>query len=155
MGNNASAITKSNAAAEITGADAVHPGYGFLAESAYLAEICEACNLKFIGPGPQAIRLMGDKSRAKKAMMKAGVPVVPQGGNTGYVGGSVPDASGAAVLLSLDVREGDEVEAGDRIAVLEAMKTELPVVAPCAGVVGQVLVTSNAQVDRSWRCSCR
>ncbi len=64
-------------AAEITGAEAIHPGYGFLAESAYLAEICEACNLKFIGPGPQAIRLMGDKSRAKKAMMKAGVPVVP------------------------------------------------------------------------------
>jgi acetyl-CoA carboxylase biotin carboxylase subunit len=64
-------------AAEITGADAIHPGYGFLSESAYLAEICEACNLTFIGPGPQAIRLMGDKSRAKKAMMKAGVPVVP------------------------------------------------------------------------------
>jgi acetyl-CoA carboxylase biotin carboxylase subunit len=70
-------------AAEITGADAVHPGYGFLAESAYLAEICEACNLKFIGPGPQAIRLMGDKSRAKKAMMKAGVPVVP--GSSGVI----------------------------------------------------------------------
>ena len=70
-------------AAEITGADAVHPGYGFLSESAYLAEICEACNLKFIGPGPQAIRLMGDKSRAKKAMMKAGVRVVP--GSKGIV----------------------------------------------------------------------
>ncbi len=64
-------------AAEITGADAIHPGYGFLAESGYLAEICEACSIKFIGPGPQAIRLMGDKSRAKKAMAKAGVPVVP------------------------------------------------------------------------------
>jgi acetyl-CoA carboxylase, biotin carboxylase subunit len=64
-------------AAEITGADAIHPGYGFLSESSYLAEICEACNIKFIGPGPQAIRLMGDKSRAKKAMIKAGVPVVP------------------------------------------------------------------------------
>ncbi len=70
-------------AAEITGADAIHPGYGFLSESAYLAEICEACNLKFIGPGPQAIRLMGDKSRAKKAMMKAGVRVVP--GSKGIV----------------------------------------------------------------------
>jgi acetyl-CoA carboxylase, biotin carboxylase subunit len=70
-------------AAEITGADAIHPGYGFLSESAYLAEICEACNLRFIGPGPQAIRLMGDKSRAKKAMMKAGVPVVP--GSNGLV----------------------------------------------------------------------
>jgi acetyl-CoA carboxylase biotin carboxylase subunit len=64
-------------AAEITGADAIHPGYGFLSESGYMAEICEACNIKFIGPGPQAIRLMGDKSRAKKAMTKAGVPVVP------------------------------------------------------------------------------
>jgi len=70
-------------AAEITGADAVHPGYGFLAESSYLAEICEACQIKFIGPGPQAIRLMGDKSRAKKAMIKAGVPVVP--GSPGVV----------------------------------------------------------------------
>src|SRR5438552_215369 len=64
-------------AAEITGADAIHPGYGFLSESAYLAEICEACNIKFIGPGPQAIRLMGDKSRARKTMQKAGVPIIP------------------------------------------------------------------------------
>jgi acetyl-CoA carboxylase biotin carboxylase subunit len=64
-------------AAEITGADAIHPGYGFLSESSYLAEICEACRITFIGPGPQAIRLMGDKSRAKKAMAKAGVPVIP------------------------------------------------------------------------------
>src|SRR5881296_4257847 len=64
-------------AAEITGADAIHPGYGFLSESPYLAEICEACHIKFIGPSPQAMRLMGDKSRARKAMMKAGVPVLP------------------------------------------------------------------------------
>ncbi|MBP6703410.1 MAG: acetyl-CoA carboxylase biotin carboxylase subunit [Vicinamibacteria bacterium] len=64
-------------AAEITGADAIHPGYGFLAESSYFAEVCEACRITFIGPSPQAIRLMGDKSRAKKAMIKAGVPVVP------------------------------------------------------------------------------
>jgi acetyl-CoA carboxylase biotin carboxylase subunit len=70
-------------AAEITGAEAIHPGYGFLSESAYLAEICEACSIKFIGPGPQAIRLMGDKSRAKKTMVKAGVPVIP--GSPGVV----------------------------------------------------------------------
>jgi len=63
-------------AAEITGADAIHPGYGFLSESPYLAEICEACHIKFIGPGPQAIRLMGDKSRAKKTMARAGVPII-------------------------------------------------------------------------------
>jgi acetyl-CoA carboxylase biotin carboxylase subunit len=64
-------------AAEITGADAVHPGYGFLSESAYLAEVCEACHIKFIGPDPQVIRLMGDKARARRAMKKAGVPVLP------------------------------------------------------------------------------
>jgi acetyl-CoA carboxylase biotin carboxylase subunit len=63
-------------AAEITGADAVHPGYGFLSESAYLAEVCEACHIKFIGPDPQVIRLMGDKARARRAMKKAGVPVL-------------------------------------------------------------------------------
>jgi acetyl-CoA carboxylase biotin carboxylase subunit len=70
-------------AAEITGADAIHPGYGFLSESSYLAEICEACNIKFIGPPPNAIRLMGDKSRAKQTMIKAGVPVIP--GSPGVV----------------------------------------------------------------------
>src|SRR4026208_638086 len=64
-------------AAEITGADAIHPGYGFLAESAYLAEVCEACHIKFIGPTPQVIRLMGDKARARGVMKKAGVPILP------------------------------------------------------------------------------
>ena len=61
-------------AAEITGADAIHPGYGFLSESAYLAEVCEACHIRFIGPDPHVIRLMGDKARARRAMKKAGVP---------------------------------------------------------------------------------
>src|SRR6202167_2652753 len=64
-------------AAEITGADAIRPGYGFLSESAYLAEVCEACHIKFIAPDPQVIRLMGDKARARRAMKKAGVPVLP------------------------------------------------------------------------------
>jgi acetyl-CoA carboxylase biotin carboxylase subunit len=64
-------------AAEITGADAIHPGYGFLSESAYLAEVCDACHIKFIGPTPQVIRLMGDKARARRVMRKAGVPVLP------------------------------------------------------------------------------
>jgi acetyl-CoA carboxylase biotin carboxylase subunit len=64
-------------AAEITDADAIHPGYGFLAESAYLAEVCEACHIKFIGPDPQVIRLMGDKARARRVMKKAGVPILP------------------------------------------------------------------------------
>jgi len=64
-------------AAEITGADAIHPGYGFLSESAYLAEVCEACHIRFIGPDPNVIKLLGDKSRARRAMKKAGVPMLP------------------------------------------------------------------------------
>jgi acetyl-CoA carboxylase biotin carboxylase subunit len=72
-------------AAEITGADAIHPGYGFLSESAYLAEVCEACHIKFIGPYPNVIKLMGDKARARRAMKKAGVPVLP--GSDGPVQG--------------------------------------------------------------------
>ena len=53
-------------AAEITGADAIHPGYGFLSESAYLAEVCEACHIRFIGPDPSVIKLLGDKARARR-----------------------------------------------------------------------------------------
>ena len=64
-------------AAEITNTDAIHPGYGFLAESAYFAEVCEACGITFIGPSPEVIRMMGDKDVARKAMKDAGLPVVP------------------------------------------------------------------------------
>ncbi len=63
--------------AEIFNVDAIHPGYGFLAESAYFAEICEACNIKFIGPSANVIRLMGDKIEARRVMKEAGLPVVP------------------------------------------------------------------------------
>ena len=72
-------------AAEITGADAIHPGYGFLSESAYLAEVCEACHIRFIGPDPSVIKLLGDKVRARKAMKKAGLPMLP--GSDGPVNG--------------------------------------------------------------------
>jgi acetyl-CoA carboxylase biotin carboxylase subunit len=65
------------AAAEITNADAIHPGYGFLAENANFAEICAQYNIKFIGPTPSMIRSMGDKITAKETMIKAGVPVIP------------------------------------------------------------------------------
>src|SRR5207237_8651603 len=64
-------------AAEIANVDAIHPGYGFLAESAYFAEICEACNIKFIGPRSDVIRLMGDKVEARRAMQAAGVSILP------------------------------------------------------------------------------
>ena len=65
------------AAAEITGADAIHPGYGFLAENAEFAETCAASNITFIGPTAEQIRVMGDKAAARKAMMDVGVPIVP------------------------------------------------------------------------------
>jgi len=64
-------------AAEIFNVDAIHPGYGFLAESPQFAEICEACNIKFIGPSADVIRLMGDKIEARRAMKEAGLPVLP------------------------------------------------------------------------------
>lgn len=70
-------ITRLMAAAEITNADAVHPGYGFLAENARFAEICLEHGIKFIGPTPAMIRAMGDKITAKETMIKAGVPVIP------------------------------------------------------------------------------
>jgi len=70
-------IPRIMAAAEITNADAVHPGYGFLAENASFAEICAASGLTFIGPSPEAISAMGDKALAKETMRKAEVPVVP------------------------------------------------------------------------------
>ncbi|HHY28694.1 MAG TPA: acetyl-CoA carboxylase biotin carboxylase subunit, partial [Desulfitobacterium dehalogenans] len=70
-------------AVEISGADAIHPGYGFLAENARFAEICEACHIKFIGPKASAIEGMGDKATARKTMIAAGVPVLP--GSEGVV----------------------------------------------------------------------
>src|SRR4029434_191166 len=63
--------------AEIFNVDAIHPGYGFLAETPYFAEICEACNIKFIGPQANVIRMMGDKIEARRVMKEAGLPIVP------------------------------------------------------------------------------
>ena len=64
-------------AAEIANVDAVHPGYGFLAEDPNFAEICHDCGLRFIGPSPDAMRLMGDKAQARKAAKEANIPVLP------------------------------------------------------------------------------
>ncbi len=77
-------ISQILAAAEITNADAVHPGYGFLSENARFAEVCRDYNIKFIGPTPESIRSMGDKITAKENMKKAGVPIVP--GSDGLLG---------------------------------------------------------------------
>ncbi|HEY9430258.1 MAG TPA: acetyl-CoA carboxylase biotin carboxylase subunit [Blastocatellia bacterium] len=65
------------ATAEIFNVDAIHPGYGFLSENPHFAEVCRECNITFIGPSPEVIRIMGDKSEAKRTMKAAGVPVTP------------------------------------------------------------------------------
>ncbi len=63
--------------ANITRADSIHPGFGFLAENAEFAKMCEECNIKFIGPSSKVINLMGNKANCKEFMKKAGVPVIP------------------------------------------------------------------------------
>jgi acetyl-CoA carboxylase biotin carboxylase subunit len=84
------------AAAEITGADAIHPGYGFLAENAEFAETCAASNITFIGPTPEQIRVMGDKAAARKAMADVGVPIIPG------TPGPIEDAE-EAIALARDI----------------------------------------------------
>ena len=70
-------IARLISAAEVTGADAIHPGYGFLSENAHFAEVCASCGFTFIGPTPEMIRKMGDKAVARRTMSDAGLPVVP------------------------------------------------------------------------------
>jgi acetyl-CoA carboxylase biotin carboxylase subunit len=96
-------------AAEITNADAIHPGYGFLAENSQFAEICQSQGLKFIGPSPEAITAMGDKALAKDTMKKAGVPVIP--GSDGVMknakeGREVAEAIGFPVMIKASAGGG-------------------------------------------------
>jgi len=88
------------AAAEITDAEAIHPGYGFLAENAHFADVCRECGLTFIGPGPDVIRRMGDKAEARRTMIAAGVPTVP--GSEGILPG-VEQAAEAAERIGYPV----------------------------------------------------
>ncbi|MEY4885407.1 MAG: acetyl-CoA carboxylase biotin carboxylase subunit, partial [Bacteroidota bacterium] len=88
------------AAAEITNADAIHPGYGFLAENARFSEICGESGIKFIGPTPDQIRSMGDKITAKETMIRAGVPVIP--GSDGLLS-SLDEAKGIAKEIGYPV----------------------------------------------------
>jgi len=97
------------AAAEVTDAEAIHPGYGFLAENATFAEICRACSIRFIGPSPEVIRLLGDKVRGRELARKADVPLLP--GSDGAVrdeaeARSVADTLGYPVLLKASLGGG-------------------------------------------------
>jgi acetyl-CoA carboxylase biotin carboxylase subunit len=123
------------AAAEITNADAVHPGYGFLAENASFAEICGTSGLTFIGPKPESIMAMGDKALAKETMKKAGVPVIPGsdglvidfneakriGGEVGYPLIIKATAGGGGRGMRI-VREAGDLENAFRTASHEAEK---------------------------------
>lgn len=105
------------AAAELTGATAIHPGYGFLAENPHFAEICRDCGITFIGPSPEAIRLLGDKAEAKATMQKVGVPVIP--GSQGAVAdvaeaGQIAHQVGYPVILKAAAGGGGK---GMRVAV--------------------------------------
>lgn len=105
------------AAAELTGATAIHPGYGFLAENPHFAEICRDCGITFVGPSPEAIRLLGDKAEAKATMQKVGVPVIP--GSQGAVAdvaeaGQIAHQVGYPVILKAAAGGGGK---GMRVAV--------------------------------------
>jgi acetyl-CoA carboxylase biotin carboxylase subunit len=114
-------------AAEVTGSDAIHPGYGFLAENAHFAEICGDCNITFIGPSPDAIRMLGDKSVARETMKKAGVPITP--GSDGIL----PD---------------------EAAAVAAAKKIGYPVLVKAAaggGGKGMRIAENDAEVEKAFR----
>jgi acetyl-CoA carboxylase biotin carboxylase subunit len=114
------------AAAEITNADAIHPGYGFLAENARFSEICAESGIKFIGPTPDQIRSMGDKITAKETMIRAGVPVVPGSGG---------------LLESLDQAKG------------EARKIGYPVILKATaggGGKGMRVVWEESELERAY-----
>ena len=115
-------------AAEVTGADAIHPGYGFLAENPDFAEVCEKCNLHWIGPPPSAMRLMGDKIRARAAMARAGVPILP----------------GTGVIES----ESDLHEAAERIGFPLILKA-----AAGGGGRGMKIIRDGTRLVTSWNAS--
>ncbi|MCZ6634063.1 MAG: acetyl-CoA carboxylase biotin carboxylase subunit [bacterium] len=113
-------------AAEVTNADAIHPGYGPLAENAEFAEICGSCNIRFIGPSPEAIRKMGDKAIARETMVEAGVPVSP----------------GTGVLADFD--------AAKRAANQIGYPVRLKAVAGGGGR-GMRTVQSEGDLERAWQ----
>lgn len=107
-------------ACEITGCDAVHPGFGFLSENAHFAQMCRKCGIEFIGPSPESIEMLGDKATAKETMKKAGVPVIP--GSEGAVR-SVEEAAEIAETIGFPLLVKASAGGGGRgIRLVENMQ---------------------------------
>ena len=120
----------------ISGADAIHPGFGFLSENARFAEMCRQCNITFIGPSPELIHRMGNKSEARKTMMEAGVPVVPGTKEPVFdakEGQKLADAMGYPVMIKASsggggkgmriARNSQEFEENFRLAQMESVNS--------------------------------
>jgi len=142
-------------AAEITGAEAIHPGYGFLAENAHFADVCESAGIKFIGPFPECITLMGDKSKARDLMAKHGVPIIP--GSEGTIasdedGLALADKLGYPVIIKAVAGGGGRgmrvvTDKNDFIKSLRAAKTEALAVFGNDGVYVEKFFTEPRHIE--------
>src|SRR5262249_34389882 len=126
-------------AAEITNADAVHPGYGFLSENADFAEVCETSDLRFIGPTPEVIRRMGSKQIARTAMAEAGVPILP--GSPGILQ-DVEEALGVAEKIGYPVMIKASAGGGGRGMRMVRNADELP----------HLLAQAEAEASAAFSC---
>jgi acetyl-CoA carboxylase, biotin carboxylase subunit len=133
-------------AAEIANVDAIHPGYGFLSENANFAEVCEASHITFIGPSPEAIRLMGEKDKAREAMKEAGLPIIP--GSPGLV----PDEESAKNIASevgypliIKAAEGG---GGRGMRVVHSSRELIPAFQTARTEAGQAFGSSNVYIEK-------
>ena len=133
-------------AAEITNVDAVHPGYGFLAENANFAEVCDASHLTFIGPTAEVIRMMGEKDRARREMAKLGLPIVP--GTPGPVA-EEEDALAAAQTVGFPLLIKAVAGGGGRgMRVVRKAEELLPAFKAARHEAGQSFGTANVYMER-------
>src|SRR3984893_7910422 len=128
-------------AAEIFNVDAIHPGYGFLAESSYFTDICEACNIKFIGPPSQLIRLMGDKVQARRVMKEAGLPIMP-----GSAEPITSEEEGLAIARQLGFPVIVKASAGGGGRGMRVVRTEAE--------LGAALETASTEAAAAFKDGC-
>ncbi|MCP5113725.1 MAG: ATP-grasp domain-containing protein, partial [bacterium] len=142
-------------AAEITNADAIHPGYGFLSENADFAEVCEASGLRFVGPPPDVTRLMGFKQHAREAMEKAGVPILP--GSKGILGSAeegveIAERIGCPVILKASAGGGGRGmrvvnETSELPALLTQAQQEAEAAFSCPDIYLEKFITAPRHIE--------